>query len=363
MASQGWTPGDHLGVQGSAHSEFHTDANFSHIRVTIKDDNLGLGAKIGSGVGHGECTGLDAFQNLLGRLNGKDEDEIEREQKSKDDLRRAVYTEQRWGSIRFVKGGLLVGDKIQDLIEDEKKRVRKLKAEESSSESHSSDAESTEGTPVEEDRTSKKRKLDDVDEGVPEVVAVKVKKSKKQKKEKDGETKIKKSKKSRIESSSASDAEVTETLSKVKLSKKEKKAKKEALAEAEADSESSEDEEAKRIRKQDKKKRKEEKRLRKEQAKAAEADSSKESKSKSKKDKKKKDKDKSKESSRVTTVENTPVGSGTSTPVMGGRHAVRARNIAQKRLAAMDVAGLNQVSDLYLRGFGCLLTRLADFHD
>jgi len=338
MASQGWTPGDHLGVQGSAHSEFHTDANFSHIRVTIKDDNLGLGAKIGSGVGPGQCTGLDAFQNLLGRLNGKDEDEIEKEQKSKDDLRRAVYTEQRWGSIRFVKGGLLIGDKIQDLIADEKERVRKLKAVGSSSESDSSEEESDEETPSAQEKKSRKRKLEDVEDVAPEIVAVKVKKSKKTK-DKDSEGKTKKSKKSRIESSSASDAEVTETLSKVKLSKRERKAKKDALADAEADAESSEDEEARRVRKQEKKKRKEEKRLRKEQAKA---DPSKESKSKSKKDKKK-EKDKSKESSRMTTVENTPVGSGTSTPVMGGRHAVRARNIAQKRLAAMDVAGLNQV--------------------
>lgn len=350
MASQGWQPGDHLGVQGSAHSEFHTDANFSHIRVTIKDDNLGLGAKIGSGVGPGECTGLDAFQNLLGRLNGRDEDEIEKEQKSRDDLKRAIYAEQKWGSIRFVKGGLLIGDKIQDLINDEKERVRKLNGEDtSSSDSDGSEEESESDAPIVEERKSKKRKLEVSNEAVPEVVAVKIKKSKKRKIEVDEEIKTKKVKKSRAESSSASDAEVTEALNEVNLSKKGKKEKKaKGERSIEEDSVVSEDEEARRVRKQEKKQRKEEKRLRKQQAKDAEADSRKESKSMSKKDKKKtKDKDKSssKQSSRVGTNDGTPATSGTSTPVMGGRHAVRARNIAQKRLAAMDVASLNQVSE------------------
>jgi Pin2-interacting protein X1 len=108
MTSQGWQPGDYLGAKNAAHAEFHTAANASHIRVSVKDDNLGLGAKIGSGVGHGECTGLDVFTNLLGRLNGKDEEELEREQKSREDLKRAIYTERRWGSIRFVPGGFLI---------------------------------------------------------------------------------------------------------------------------------------------------------------------------------------------------------------------------------------------------------------
>jgi Pin2-interacting protein X1 len=119
MAAQGWQPGEYLGAKDANHAEHYTAANASHIRVMIKDDNLGLGAKIGSGVGHGECTGLDAFKDLLGRLNGKDEDEIEKEQKSREDLKRAIYTEKKWGSVRFVRGGFLIGDKIQDLIDGE----------------------------------------------------------------------------------------------------------------------------------------------------------------------------------------------------------------------------------------------------
>ena len=118
MTAQGWQPGEYLGVKDAAHAEFHTAANASHIRVFVKDDNLGLGAKKGSGLAQGECTGLDAFQALLGRLNGKDEDELVKEQKSREALKRAIYSEHKWGSVRFVKGGFLIGDKIQKLIEE-----------------------------------------------------------------------------------------------------------------------------------------------------------------------------------------------------------------------------------------------------
>ena len=52
--------------------------------------------------------------------------------------------------------------------------------------------------------------------------------------------------------------------------------------------------------------------------------------------------------SRITTNESSALtsapSSGYSTPMMQGRHAVRSRNIAQKRLASMDVASLNQAS-------------------
>lgn len=82
----------------------------------MKDDNLGLGAKSGVNV---PATGLDAFQCLLGRLNGKKDDDLEKEQKTRDDLRRAVYTENRWGALRFVSGGFLVGDRIKGDSGDE----------------------------------------------------------------------------------------------------------------------------------------------------------------------------------------------------------------------------------------------------
>ncbi|MCJ1477994.1 telomerase inhibitor [Lambiella insularis] len=123
LLSQGWTPGTHLGAIDAPHSHLHSDASISHIRVAAKDDNLGIGAKRGSGVDVGECTGLDVFQSLLGRLNGKAEAVLEKEQKARDDLKRIIYAEKRWGSLNFVSGGLLVGDKIQKILEAEKSRL------------------------------------------------------------------------------------------------------------------------------------------------------------------------------------------------------------------------------------------------
>lgn len=351
MTSQGWQPGEHLGLQDAAHAEFHTDANFSHIRVSIKDDNLGLGAKIGSGVGAGECTGLDAFQTLLGRLNGRDEDELEKEMKSREDLKRAIYTEQRWGSIRFVRGGLLVGDKIQPLIEAERERVRKL--EEGSSSDSSSEEESEEEAPVvvEKPKKSKKRKLEETEEAMPELVAIKIKKSKKQKLEKEGGASaeaVTVKVKSKKHTSDASDEEVTTALKEVKLSKR--KSKRDREAQADSEDTPADDEERSRQRKREKKEKKErkrEKREKKEKARTTGDDSTKEAKSKSRRDKKKNRKGEDDTgSSRTATKENTPLvaeSSGRSTPLVQGMHAIRARNIAQKRMASMDVAALNQV--------------------
>lgn len=122
LLSQGWTPGTYLGAVDAPHAHVHTDASASHIRVAAKDNNLGIGAKR-SGVNVGECTGLDVFQGLLGRLNGKTEAVLEKEQKSRDDLKRSVYAERRWGSLRFVSGGVLVGDKLRTLVEAERSRL------------------------------------------------------------------------------------------------------------------------------------------------------------------------------------------------------------------------------------------------
>jgi Pin2-interacting protein X1 len=336
MTSQGWQPGDYLGAKNAAHAEFHTAANASHIRVSIKDDNLGLGAKIGSGVGHGECTGLDAFKNLLGRLNGKDEEELEREQKSREDLKRAIYTERRWGSIRFVPGGFLIGDKIQHLIDGEAKRIRRLaerSSDDSSDSSSSSESEEEAPVPVEKPRKSMKRKIE-VLEAEPEVVAIKVKKPKKKRKSK----------------ATPEDAEeVTAALEEVKISRKMSKKDRKSKSEPE---ESEDDTEIKKRKKQ--KKSKKDRKEKKEKAfpdlETTEKESKKKKKSKRNKDKHTEKDPDSMETSQVSTKESTPStpltveSSGHSTPMMQGRHAVRARNIAQKRLAHMDVASLNQVS-------------------
>ncbi|KAH7363884.1 protein PXR1 [Rhexocercosporidium sp. MPI-PUGE-AT-0058] len=336
MTSQGWQPGQYLGAKDAAHAEFHTAANASHIRVSIKDDNLGLGAKIGTGVGHGECTGLDAFKNLLGRLNGKDEEEIVKEQQSRDDLRRAIYSERKWGTQRFVSGGFLIGDKIQILIDAEAERIRKLALgdEASSSDTSSSSEEEEEAAPVERTKKSKKRKLEVLEVAEPEVVAFKVKKSKKSKKERknqapaeeesapsEEEKPAKKSKKSKKDRKSKAEVEDTEEESETKKRKKEKKDKKDRKRKEKAGSDVEETEKEKRNR--------EKKAKREKKKKAAEEDTPELS-----------------ESSLPTTKESTPLAtasSGRSTPMMQGRHAVRSRYIAQKRLASMDAASLNQI--------------------
>ncbi|KAK0100249.1 telomerase inhibitor [Cadophora gregata f. sp. sojae] len=342
MTSQGWQPGQYLGAKDAAHAEFHTAANVSHIRVAIKDDNLGLGAKIGTGVGHGECTGLDAFKNLLGRLNGKDEEEIIKEQQSRDDLRRAIYSERKWGTQRFVSGGFLIGDKIQILIDAEAERIQKLalgENEDSSSDLSSASDSEEEAAPIEKTKKSKKRKLEVLEEAEPEVVALKVKKSKKSKKARknqdpveeesapsEDEKATKKSKKSKKDRKPKGEVEDTEE----EKRKKEKKEKKERKMQEKAVEETEETEKEKRRR---------EKKEKREKKKAAEEDTPEVS-----------------ESSLPTTKESTPLAtpsSGRSTPMMQGRHAVRSRYIAQKRLASMDAASLNQVC--HSRRASCLL--------
>ncbi len=158
LTAQGWTPGSFLGAQDAAHAEFHTEANASHIRVAMKDDNLGVGAR-GSKQPEGECVGLDAFQGLLGRLNGKSDEVLEREQDSRNDVKRVLYTDRRWGAMHFVSGGLLVGDKIQTISSS-----KSVKPEKSSC--HQSTQISTEPTDEEAEakfvckNSKKKRKLE-----------------------------------------------------------------------------------------------------------------------------------------------------------------------------------------------------------
>jgi len=287
MTSQGWAPGEFLGAKNAPHSEMYTAANHSHIRVTLKDDNLGIGAKRGSGLAEGECTGLDVFQRLLGRLNGEDEEELAREQKSREDLRRAIYTERRWGSIRFVPGGLLIGDKIQDLIEGEAKRLRHLdgRVETENDSSPGSGSDTT-----------------------PEPVVVKPKK---------------KSKKKRRDEAVAWKDFGDATCSPSNGDKEERKLKKKKRRVAAETEDLGSTEESKKQKK---------KRKKSEQATMR----SKEGDSGAKKSKKR--------SELSQDDAGRPVGQP-STPqsLLGGRHAVRSRNIAQKRLAVLDTASLNQI--------------------
>lgn len=110
MTSQGWTPGSYLGARNAKHSDTFTAASASHIRVTLKDDTLGLGARAPT-LGNDNVAAIDAFQGLLGRLNGKSEVQLEQEQRKRDDTRLALYASQKWQAVNFISGGFLVQEK------------------------------------------------------------------------------------------------------------------------------------------------------------------------------------------------------------------------------------------------------------
>ena len=116
LQSQGWQPGFSLGATNASYVD--KTASTAFIRVALKEDNLGLGAKVGSGhQDEGEPTGLDAFQSILGRLNGKDAGQIRTEKNLRSDIRKTIAKQNRWGAFRFVSGGFLIGDRVQEYPE------------------------------------------------------------------------------------------------------------------------------------------------------------------------------------------------------------------------------------------------------
>lgn len=115
MLSQGWTPGASLGVCNAPY--INSPASISHVKVAVKDDNLGLGARNGARSDDRPTTGLDGLQDLLGRLNGKNSQLLQAEQRSRADVKGVFYAERRWGLENFVRGGFLIGDRIQELEE------------------------------------------------------------------------------------------------------------------------------------------------------------------------------------------------------------------------------------------------------
>ena len=123
MAQQGWKEGQSLGNRSSAHVGINDVDRLAAARVGVlfKDDNLGLGAKRKSKDVEGQRIGLDAFQGLLGRLNGKSDKELKIEEKKVEDRKLAMYAKGRWGGMVFVKGGTLVGDRDFGTGEDKPK--------------------------------------------------------------------------------------------------------------------------------------------------------------------------------------------------------------------------------------------------
>ncbi|PHH64193.1 hypothetical protein CDD81_4940 [Ophiocordyceps australis] len=113
LHAQGWRPGQYLGAENAAHSSLHTAANASFIRVSVKDDMKGLGFDKAK---EDKVTGLDVFSDLLSRLNGKSKEAIEGEKLARLAIKTNWYVERKWGPMRFVNGGLLVGENIIDNV-------------------------------------------------------------------------------------------------------------------------------------------------------------------------------------------------------------------------------------------------------
>ncbi|RMZ78140.1 hypothetical protein DV738_g4012, partial [Chaetothyriales sp. CBS 135597] len=118
MQRQGWQQGQALGSR-PANAPSDLDAQrlaAAKVGVIVKDDTLGLGAQLRSkDVAH-QKTGLDAFQGLLGRLNARDQAELEAVERKEDDRKLEMYAKGRWGGgVVFVRGGLLVPHQ-EDLV-------------------------------------------------------------------------------------------------------------------------------------------------------------------------------------------------------------------------------------------------------
>ncbi|KAI1082950.1 hypothetical protein F5B20DRAFT_530939 [Whalleya microplaca] len=340
LRAHGWEPGKFLGAQNSAHSDLHTAASSAPIKVTLKDDTLGLGAKPRQKQ-NAECTGLDGFKDLLGRLNGKSEEAIEKERKVRLEVKTSLYVERRFGPMRFVSGGLLVGDQMQE-PNSENTATSTAAVKEEESESKSEDVDHIPAKRQKKEKKSKKRNAEDTPTTDGSDIVPETKRKKRSKDDskddstvdleaKESSKKKKKSKKSKRED--AEEGEPTETKKKSKKSKDKSKKDVEFTANSDKTPVSLED------TKSEKSKRKREK--------------------KEKKEKKRKQWDASElpaekiipiatsipalDATPQESGSSTPVGTGTSTPQALTRHYVRSRNIASKRMAMADIQALNQI--------------------
>ncbi|KAI5783560.1 hypothetical protein EDC01DRAFT_211291 [Geopyxis carbonaria] len=289
LEALGWTPGDTLGDKNSTyHAAGHiTDASSSGVRIHLKDDNLGIGAKRGAAE---ECTGLLGLQGLLGRLNG--DDKVVEMVKKEESRRQDAFFSQKFG-MRFVRGEVLHSDDILKLREKMvAEGTAKVVKEEIGNSEQSSASEKSE---------KKKRKRESREDGESSKKRPKSK-SKKSKRDKSATTddETESGKKSAETSDSEDDGK-----SKAKKRKDKKK--------------------AKRKDKEERKKEKKEKKRKSKKSKSSTPDSSSDSSSES-------------EAEAAPVVPVAPVRTA-----LTGRRAIRARYIAAKRSATMDSKSLNEI--------------------
>ncbi|KAI4721857.1 hypothetical protein E4T48_01868 [Aureobasidium sp. EXF-10727] len=304
LASQGWKPGDTLGAKDANHASHYTVGSNSHIRVLLKDDNLGLGAARGGN--NAETFGLSLYSGLLGRLNGKSEAEVEKQQTAQRDVELALYQGRKYGNINFISAGFLVGDKM-----DLKSTVMP-----------SSNSASSKSAP---DAANKKRKRSEPEQPSTNDAS------------------------SDSDSSDSDDNEEVDEApkaKKVKESKKDKKSKKSSSKDT--SSESTDESRSKERRKKDKKRKatdasgSEDETRAEKKARKAERRAKKEAK---KEEKRRKKEEKKAAKSGTATPSTTPGTPAEPAPVAAlyGRQNVRQRYIAQKRLAFMDPQAMKEI--------------------
>lgn len=287
LTAQGWKPGDYLGAENAAHSSHYTAANASHIRVVLREENMGIGVQVGKG--NAETFGLSMFSGLLGRLNGKSDEELEKKQNALRDVELGTFHARKYGSMNFVSGGLLVGDRME-FPESTVLPGKKRKAEDE---------------PTVQEPETKKTKQDnepqpDPDANVNDEDKRKRKAEKRERKEQESKA-------------------------------KEERRMLKAARKAEKSSKPSTDDNDKARLKAEKRARREERRARKEQKRARRAA-----------------KAQGLSAPSTETTASSSESDGTATPpvasaVFGGRHAVRQRYIMQKRRAHMDPQALKEI--------------------
>ncbi|KAK3070689.1 telomerase inhibitor [Teratosphaeriaceae sp. CCFEE 6253] len=349
LSSQGWKTGDYLGANNASHADHYTAANASHIRVLLREDNLGLGAKVG-GKSNAETFGLSTLSGIFGRLNGKSEVDVEKQQSSLRDAELRTYQAQKHGFMNFVRGGLLVGDKIEEVsekqisaktangpsagVDEETKGSKKRKAERDAPQS------AEDGARIKKQRSRTEKEpvsRSDEDKAASAVETGQTKQRKKRRHEKETSAALTPVNQAEVGAADR-DGDVEKA---AKRQRKEHRRTERAVRKANGDS--TEDEKArlkqeKRARKEERRKRKDEKR----RVKALQDESDDESVSTT--------------PTTVATADPTPVvsemSSGTATPLAfgGGRRAIRQRYIMQKRMASMDPKALNEILMIKTQG-------------
>ncbi|KAI0523786.1 hypothetical protein F5B22DRAFT_642888 [Xylaria bambusicola] len=336
LRSQGWEPGKYLGAQDSAHSQLHSAASLAPIKINLKDDTLGLGAKIRQKQSD-ECTGLDVFKDLLGRLNGKSEEALEQQRQVRSEIKTNLFVERKYGPMRFVSGGFLVGDqKMQELV-DNKPATTPVKEE---PKSEASEPETMKKEMEKKEKKSKKRKASE-SEGSDAS---------------DSKSGKKRKKRSKADKESESNEAETEKSAKKKKDKKRKRSEHSDKVQEEENSAKQAESEVKRKKSKKSKDVSQQTALSNSSAEISEDDTSEKIRRKEKKRDKKRKQANSAEGSEAIATSNssavTPQDSGTSTPSNTGastpqnlsaRHLARSRYIASKKMAYSDMQAMNQI--------------------